>query len=214
MSCSFLWKANNPTSVEPSASLKAGVHLPEASLKIGVVLFGGQARGGHNTLTDYKDEILKDVKESFIELVSIGMPTTMTLVSGTPKLRLYDMDFGWGKPKKLDEMEDHGGHNSEIEGSDENFSYYFYFDKRIKVTGDLCVTFYERNIVSRLFYACFNTAFIEDNLLKVSITELDKVGNKAKSIVGPEFRVELNQKWATGLDKLKHAKHLCVRFIY
>ncbi|GJV92068.1 phosphatidylinositol 3,4,5-trisphosphate 3-phosphatase and protein-tyrosine-phosphatase PTEN1 isoform X2 [Tanacetum coccineum] len=87
--------------------------------------------------------------------------------------------------------EDHEGHNSEVEGSDENSSYDFYFDRRIKVTGDLCVTFYERNIGGRLFYACFNTAFIEDNLLKFSITELDKVGNKAKSIAGPEFRVEL-----------------------
>ncbi|GJS03227.1 malonyl-coenzyme A:anthocyanin 3-O-glucoside-6''-O-malonyltransferase-like protein [Tanacetum coccineum] len=30
------------------------------------------------------------------------MPTTMTWVYGTPKLRFYDMDFGWGKPKKLE----------------------------------------------------------------------------------------------------------------
>ncbi|GJZ30200.1 malonyl-coenzyme A:anthocyanin 3-O-glucoside-6''-O-malonyltransferase-like protein [Tanacetum coccineum] len=57
----------------------------------------------HKTLTDYKDGILKDVKESFNELVSsVGMPITMTWVYGTPKLRFYDMDFGWGKPKKLE----------------------------------------------------------------------------------------------------------------
>ncbi|GJR68569.1 malonyl-coenzyme A:anthocyanin 3-O-glucoside-6''-O-malonyltransferase-like protein [Tanacetum coccineum] len=58
----------------------------------------------HKTLTDYKDGILKDVKESFNELVSsVGMSTTMTwMVYGTPKLRFYDMDFGWGKPKKLE----------------------------------------------------------------------------------------------------------------
>ncbi|GJR46221.1 phosphatidylinositol 3,4,5-trisphosphate 3-phosphatase and protein-tyrosine-phosphatase PTEN1 isoform X2 [Tanacetum coccineum] len=61
--------------------------------------------------------------------------------------------------------EDHEGHNSEIEGSDENSSYDFYFDERIKVNGDLCVTFYEKNIGGRLFYACFNTAFIENKLL-------------------------------------------------
>ncbi|GKE08735.1 phosphatidylinositol 3,4,5-trisphosphate 3-phosphatase and protein-tyrosine-phosphatase PTEN1 isoform X2, partial [Tanacetum coccineum] len=82
-------------------------------------------------------------------------------------------------------------HNSEIEGSDENSSYDFYFDERIKVNGDLCVTFYEKNIGGRLFYACFNTAFIENNLLHFSITKLDKVGTKAKSIAGPKFRVEL-----------------------
>ncbi|GJY78656.1 phosphatidylinositol 3,4,5-trisphosphate 3-phosphatase and protein-tyrosine-phosphatase PTEN1-like protein [Tanacetum coccineum] len=87
--------------------------------------------------------------------------------------------------------EDHEGHNSEIEGYDENSSYDFYFDKRIKVKGDLCVTFYEKNIGGRLFYACFNTAFIKNNLLQFSITELDKVGTKAKSIAGPKFRVEL-----------------------
>ncbi|GKB98210.1 malonyl-coenzyme A:anthocyanin 3-O-glucoside-6''-O-malonyltransferase-like protein [Tanacetum coccineum] len=57
----------------------------------------------HKTLTDYKDGILKDAKESLNELVSsVGMPTTMTWVYGTPKLRFYDMDFGWGKPKKLE----------------------------------------------------------------------------------------------------------------
>ncbi|GJY13345.1 anticodon-binding aminoacyl-tRNA synthetase, class 1a [Tanacetum coccineum] len=41
--------------------------------------------------------------------------------------------------------EDHEGHNLEVEGYDENSSYDFYLDRRIKVTGDLCVTFYERN---------------------------------------------------------------------
>ncbi|PWA64542.1 Chain A, Malonyl-coa [Artemisia annua] len=56
----------------------------------------------HKTLADYKDGVLKDTMESFSDLVSEGMPTTMTWVSGTPKLRFYDMDFGWGKPKKLE----------------------------------------------------------------------------------------------------------------
>ncbi|PWA48048.1 Chain A, Malonyl-coa [Artemisia annua] len=56
----------------------------------------------HKTLADYKDGVLKDTMESFNDLVSEGMPTTMTWVSGTPKLRFYDMDFGWGKPKKLE----------------------------------------------------------------------------------------------------------------
>ncbi|KAL4568524.1 hypothetical protein LXL04_024138 [Taraxacum kok-saghyz] len=65
-----------------------------------------------------------------------------------------------------------------------------YLGKTVQVTGDVCVTFYEKNIGGRLFYACFNTAFIQDNSLQFSITELDKVGSKAKAIAGPEFRVE------------------------
>lgn len=36
-----------------------------------------------------------------------------------------------------------------------------------QVSGDVCVTFYEKNIGSRLFYACFNTAFIENHMLQV-----------------------------------------------
>nr|GEW56413.1 malonyl-coenzyme A:anthocyanin 3-O-glucoside-6''-O-malonyltransferase-like [Tanacetum cinerariifolium] len=55
----------------------------------------------HKTLTDYKDGVVKDDKE-YLSLFSHGMPTTMTWVSGTPKLRFYDLDFGWGKPKKLE----------------------------------------------------------------------------------------------------------------
>ncbi|KAI3503277.1 hypothetical protein L1887_31717 [Cichorium endivia] len=65
-----------------------------------------------------------------------------------------------------------------------------YFNKTINITGDVCVTFYEKNIGGRLFYACFNTAFIDDSSIQFSITELDKVGSKGKSIAGPEFRVE------------------------
>lgn len=65
------------------------------------------------------------------------------------------------------------------------------FSKTVQVTGDVCVTFYEKNIGGRLFYACFNTAFIENSSLQFSISELDKVGSKGKSIAGPEFRVEL-----------------------
>lgn len=36
---------------QPSVSLKAGGSLPEKSLKIGVVLSGGQAPGGHNVIS-------------------------------------------------------------------------------------------------------------------------------------------------------------------
>ncbi|KVI02478.1 C2 calcium/lipid-binding domain, CaLB, partial [Cynara cardunculus var. scolymus] len=40
------------------------------------------------------------------------------------------------------------------------------FNKTVQVTGDVCVTFYEKNIGGRLFYACFNTAFIENSSLQ------------------------------------------------
>ncbi|KAI3736204.1 hypothetical protein L6452_15742 [Arctium lappa] len=52
----------------------------------------------HKMLTD-KDGVVKDVWQ-LDELFSQGMPTTMMGVAGTPKLKFYDMDFGWGKPKK------------------------------------------------------------------------------------------------------------------
>ncbi|KAJ0668112.1 putative anthocyanin 6''-O-malonyltransferase [Helianthus annuus] len=54
----------------------------------------------HETLTD-KDGIIKDIS-SFEHLFSNGIPTTMMGVAGTPKLKFYDMDFGWGKPKKIE----------------------------------------------------------------------------------------------------------------
>ncbi|KAL4581360.1 hypothetical protein LXL04_017574 [Taraxacum kok-saghyz] len=40
---------------QPSVSLKAGGSLPDKSLKIGVVLSGGQAPGGHNVITGIFD---------------------------------------------------------------------------------------------------------------------------------------------------------------
>nr|XP_043614072.1 malonyl-coenzyme A:anthocyanin 3-O-glucoside-6''-O-malonyltransferase-like [Erigeron canadensis] len=54
----------------------------------------------HKTLTD-NDGILKDIT-FYGELFKNGMPTTMIGVAGTPKLKFYDMDFGWGKPKKVE----------------------------------------------------------------------------------------------------------------
>ncbi|KAI3677004.1 hypothetical protein L1987_86622 [Smallanthus sonchifolius] len=52
----------------------------------------------HELLTD-KDGILKD-KVRWEDLFSDGVPTTMISIAGTPKIKLYDLDFGWGKPKK------------------------------------------------------------------------------------------------------------------
>ncbi|KAE9595286.1 putative phosphoric monoester hydrolase [Lupinus albus] len=66
-----------------------------------------------------------------------------------------------------------------------------YFDQPIKVTGDVRVIFYEKMIGGRLFYCCFNTAFIRNSLLQLTIRDLDKVGKKVRSICGPAFCVEL-----------------------
>ncbi|KAI3743277.1 hypothetical protein L1987_60983 [Smallanthus sonchifolius] len=54
----------------------------------------------HKLLTD-KDGILKD-KVRWEDLLSDGISTTLMSIGGTPKLKLYELDFGWGKPKKLD----------------------------------------------------------------------------------------------------------------
>ncbi|WZZ04887.1 hypothetical protein YC2023_090808 [Brassica napus] len=67
----------------------------------------------------------------------------------------------------------------------------FYFDKPVRVSGDIRITFYQKMIGSRLFYTCFNTAFITNGLLQFSIGELDKVGGNGRSISGPDFSLEL-----------------------
>ncbi|KAI7741146.1 hypothetical protein M8C21_033813, partial [Ambrosia artemisiifolia] len=54
----------------------------------------------HKTLKD-NDGVFEDI-ESFGDLFTDGIPTTMIGVAGTPKLKFYDMDFGWGKPKKIE----------------------------------------------------------------------------------------------------------------
>ncbi|MFS7895817.1 putative anthocyanin 6''-O-malonyltransferase [Helianthus anomalus] len=53
----------------------------------------------HERLTD-KDGIMKDI--AFDDLFSSGVPPTAIGISGTPKLKFYDMDFGWGKPRKIE----------------------------------------------------------------------------------------------------------------
>ncbi|KAM7278206.1 hypothetical protein ACFE04_005340 [Oxalis oulophora] len=67
----------------------------------------------------------------------------------------------------------------------------YYFDKPLKVKGDVRVIFYQKMIGGRLFYACFNTSFIKNSLLQCSLRDLDKVNNKGRSIAGPSFCVEL-----------------------
>ncbi|KAK2987860.1 hypothetical protein RJ640_025627, partial [Escallonia rubra] len=67
----------------------------------------------------------------------------------------------------------------------------YYFEKPVQVTGDVRVIFYEKLIGGRLFYACFNTAFIRNGLLQFTMQDLDKVGKKGRSICGPSFCLEL-----------------------
>ncbi|KAL8205370.1 hypothetical protein R6Q57_008921 [Mikania cordata] len=49
-------------------------------------------------LTD-KDEMVKDIGP-IVNLFLDGRPTKMMAVAGTPKLKFYDLDFGFGKPVK------------------------------------------------------------------------------------------------------------------
>ncbi|XP_051117670.1 phosphatidylinositol 3,4,5-trisphosphate 3-phosphatase and protein-tyrosine-phosphatase PTEN1 [Andrographis paniculata] len=65
------------------------------------------------------------------------------------------------------------------------------YDEPVRIQGDVRIIFYERLIGGRLFYVCFNTAFINSSLLQFSIRDLDKVGKKGRSICGPSFCLEL-----------------------
>ncbi|KAI3743287.1 hypothetical protein L1987_60993 [Smallanthus sonchifolius] len=56
----------------------------------------------HKFLMD-KDGILAE-KDSLEDLFPAWIPTTIIEISGTPKLRLYDMDFGWGRPKEFESV--------------------------------------------------------------------------------------------------------------
>ncbi|GMN42161.1 hypothetical protein TIFTF001_011376 [Ficus carica] len=66
-----------------------------------------------------------------------------------------------------------------------------HFQKPVQVTGDVRVIFYQKMNGGRLFYACFNTAFIKNSVLQLTVRELDKVGSKGNSICGPAFCLEL-----------------------
>ncbi|KAL2240374.1 UNVERIFIED_CONTAM: Phosphatidylinositol 3,4,5-trisphosphate 3-phosphatase and protein-tyrosine-phosphatase PTEN1 [Sesamum indicum] len=66
-----------------------------------------------------------------------------------------------------------------------------YYEKPVQLTGDVRIIFYQKLIGSRLFYVCFNTAFITSSLLQFTIRDLDKVGKRGRSICGPSFCLEL-----------------------
>ncbi|MCL7046153.1 hypothetical protein MKW94_024510 [Papaver nudicaule] len=67
----------------------------------------------------------------------------------------------------------------------------YHFETPVLVSGDVRLIFYQKMFGGRLFYACFNTAFITSSLLQFSISDLDKVGSKGQSICGSSFCVEL-----------------------
>ncbi|KAI3927407.1 hypothetical protein MKX01_027638 [Papaver californicum] len=67
----------------------------------------------------------------------------------------------------------------------------YHFETPLLVSGDVRLIFYQKMFGGRLFYACFNTAFITSSLLQFSINDLDKVGSKGQSICGSSFCVEL-----------------------
>ncbi|KAM0029881.1 putative anthocyanin 6''-O-malonyltransferase [Helianthus debilis subsp. tardiflorus] len=54
----------------------------------------------HKKLTD-KDGVVRDI-ESLGDLFPNRIPAKIIGVSGTPKIKLYDIDFGWGKPNKIE----------------------------------------------------------------------------------------------------------------
>nr|GEV61681.1 malonyl-coenzyme A:anthocyanin 3-O-glucoside-6''-O-malonyltransferase-like [Tanacetum cinerariifolium] len=53
----------------------------------------------HKTLTNKKGMLDLEFDS---DLFADGVPSTMIGVAGTPKLKFYDIDFGWGKPKKVE----------------------------------------------------------------------------------------------------------------
>ncbi|CAA0834560.1 Calcium/lipid-binding (CaLB) phosphatase [Striga hermonthica] len=67
----------------------------------------------------------------------------------------------------------------------------YHYEKPVQVKGDVRLIFYEKLIGGRLFYVCFNTAFITGSLLQFSVGDLDKVGKRGRSICGPSFCLEL-----------------------
>ncbi|MFS7989748.1 putative anthocyanin 6''-O-malonyltransferase [Helianthus anomalus] len=56
----------------------------------------------HKMLTD-KYGTVKD-KLPLELMLSDRIPTAIISIAGTPKLKLYDTDFGWGKPEKLERI--------------------------------------------------------------------------------------------------------------
>ncbi|KAJ4707380.1 Phosphatidylinositol 3,4,5-trisphosphate 3-phosphatase and protein-tyrosine-phosphatase [Melia azedarach] len=82
-----------------------------------------------------------------------------------------------------------------------------YFDKPLRVNGDIRVIFYQKMIGSRIFYACFNTAFIKNSMLQFSIRDLDKVGTEQ------DHCVALPSVWSCYLALLIESVHYPVHLM-
>lgn len=81
--------------------------------------------------------------------------------------------------------------DTEISAIDHRTCLDYYFDKPLRITGDVRIIFYQKMVGGRLFYACFNTAFISSCFLQFSMRDLDKVGYNGKCVCGPSFGLEL-----------------------
>ncbi|KAK1426230.1 hypothetical protein QVD17_14899 [Tagetes erecta] len=57
----------------------------------------------HKMLSD-KDGIMKDILVWKDLSIDRSIPSTIIVIAGTPKLKLYEMDFGWGKPRKIERV--------------------------------------------------------------------------------------------------------------
>ncbi|PWA39876.1 transferase, Chloramphenicol acetyltransferase-like domain protein [Artemisia annua] len=94
----------------------------------------------HKTLND-KDGVVNE-KLFSDESFSGKKPLTMISIAGTPKLKLYDIDFGWGKPKKLERVSLDYGASISIDAGKE-------CDKDIEI--GVCLTNAQMEVFARNF---------------------------------------------------------------
>ncbi|KAJ0873833.1 putative anthocyanin 6''-O-malonyltransferase [Helianthus annuus] len=67
--------------------------------KEGVLAAAEKIGDNLNKILNNKDGVMKDMMP-MENMFADGRPTRMTGIAGTPKLRFYDLDFGFGKPRK------------------------------------------------------------------------------------------------------------------
>ncbi|KAK1426231.1 hypothetical protein QVD17_14900 [Tagetes erecta] len=72
----------------------------------------------HKMLSD-KDGIMKAILVWKDLSIHKSIPSTIIAVGGTPKVKLYEMDFGWGKPKKIERVAIDYGASISIEAGKE-----------------------------------------------------------------------------------------------
>eukprot|EP00897_Mesotaenium_endlicherianum_P009151 jgi/Mesen1/8264/ME000448S07412 len=65
-----------------------------------------------------------------------------------------------------------------------------YFSSPLPISGDVWITFYDKR-GRRLFFTCFNTAFIVNGILSLNGSQVDKMGTNGKRLFGEHFSLEL-----------------------